>query len=228
MLSNKLKPICTGVFLVLEAVLYGFILTTGGQTLVTCEYLAIVLCFVFALLNFKKTTMLIVAGLAFTLGADYFLVVANPQQQLWGMVFFMGAQTMYAIFLQLRSRNRALLIGRIALIVLAEGIAWIVLGDKLDPLAAVSMYYYANLIMNLIVSFTMFRIEKLLSIGFVLFLLCDTVIGLQVACGGYLAIDPNSLLYRIIFMPFHLSWFFYLPSQVLIALRAARNVSAKG
>lgn len=228
MLSNKLKPICTGVFLVLEAVLYGFILTTGGQTLVTCEYLAIVLCFVFALLTCKKTTMLIVAGLAFTLGADYFLVVANPQQQLWGMVFFMGAQTMYAIFLQLRSRNRALLIGRIALIVLAEGIAWIVLGDKLDPLAAVSMYYYANLIMNLIVSFTMFRIEKLLSIGFVLFLLCDTVIGLQVACGGYLAIDPNSLLYRIIFMPFHLSWFFYLPSQVLIALRAARNVSTKG
>ena len=225
MLRNKPKYICTAIFLVLEAVLYWFILTTGGQTLVTCEYLAIILCFVFALLTCRKDTVFVLAGLAFTLGADYCLVVANPTQQLNGMLFFMGTQTMYAIFLHLRSHNKILLILRLALVMLAEGIAWIVLGDKLDPLAAVSMYYYANLIMNLIEAFTMFRKEKLLSIGFVLFLLCDTVIGLQVACGGYLAIAQSSLLYQIIFMPFHLSWFFYLPSQVLIALRAGITVS---
>ena len=227
MLRDKIRIVSTGVFLVLAAILYWFILTTSGQTLVTCEYLAIVLCFAYALLNCSKKTLLIVAGLAFTLGADYCLVVANPIRQLWGMVFFMGAQTMYAIFLQGRSRSKVLLIVRIALVVLAEAIAWIVLGDKLDPLAAVSMYYYANLIMNLIESLTMFRNEKLLSIGFVLFLLCDTVIGLQVACGGYLAINEASVLYQIIFMPFHLSWFFYLPSQVMIALRAARSSDTK-
>ena len=228
MLRNKPQYICTALFLVLEAVLYYFILTTGGQTLVTCEYLAIILCFVFALLTCRKSTLWILAGLAFTLGADYCLVVADPIQQLWGMVFFMGTQTMYAIYLQLHSRNRVLLIVRISLVVLAEAIAWIVLKDNLDPLAAVSMYYYANLIMNLIEALTMFRREKLLSIGFVLFLLCDTVIGLQVACGGYLAIEQTSLLYQIIFMPFHLSWFFYLPSQVLIALSAGRDTSAWG
>lgn len=228
MVRNKLHFACTALFLVLEAVLYWFILTTGGQTLVTCEYLAIILCFVYALVCCRKATLLIVGGLAFTLGADYCLVVANPVQQLWGMVFFMGAQTMYAIYLQMHSRNKSLLIIRVALVVLAEGIAWLVLGDNLDPLAAVSMYYYANLIMNLIEAFTMFRTEKLLSIGFVLFLLCDTVIGLQVACGGYLPIDENSLLYQIIFMPFHLSWFFYLPSQVLIALKAGQQKSTKG
>jgi len=72
----------------------------------------------------------------------------------------------------------------------------------------------------------MFRQEKLLSIGFVLFLMCDTVIGLQVACSGYLPIEETFLLYQIIFMPFHLSWFFYLPSQVLIALSAGKRGSA--
>jgi uncharacterized membrane protein YhhN len=194
--------------------------------LVTSQYLAIILCFVYAALNYKKDSLLILAGLAFTLGADYCLVVAQPMQQLWGMVFFMGTQTMYAIYLQLKSRNKILLIIRIALVVLAEGIALIVLGEKLDPLAAVSMYYYANLIMNLVEAFTMFRAEKQMSIGLLLFLLCDTVIGLQVACGGYLPIAKESWLYQLIFMPFNLSWFFYLPSQVLIALSAARKPSA--
>ena len=223
MIHGKAKQVTVACFLFIQSILYYFILTTGGQTLVTCEYLAIILCFLFALLTCRKSTLWILAGLAFTLGADYCLVVASPAQQLGGMLFFMGAQTMYAIYLHLQSRNMLLLWIRIGLVMLSEGIAWIVLGDKLDPLAAVSMYYYANLIMNLIESFTMFRKEKLLSIGFILFLLCDTVIGLQVACGGYLAIEQTSLLYQIIFMPFHLSWFFYLPSQVLIALRAGNH-----
>ena len=39
----------------------------------------------------------------------------------------------------------------------------------------------------------------------------------------YLPIRESSLLYRILFMPFPLSWFFYLPSQVLIALSASRS-----
>ena len=223
----KKNNIITGVFLALETVLYYFILTTGGQTLITSQYLSIILCFLYAALVCKKDTLLILAGLAFTLGADYCLVVAKPIQQLYGMLFFMGTQTMYAIYLHLKSRNKVLLIIRIALVVLAESIALIVLGEKLDPLAAVSMYYYANLIMNLVEAFTMFRGEKLLSIGFVLFLLCDTVIGLQVASGGYLPIPKDSWLYQLLFTPFPLSWFFYLPSQVLIALSACRKPESK-
>lgn len=222
----KKQAIYTAVFLVLEAVLYWLILTTGGQTLIACQYLSIILCFIFAALTCRKDALLLLAGLAFTLGADYCLVVAKPIQQLYGMLFFMGTQTMYAIYLQLKNRNKVLLIARIALVVLAEIVAWIVLGDQLDPLAAVSMYYYANLIMNLVEAFTMFRTEKLLSIGFVLFLLCDTVIGLQVASAGYLPIGEHTLLHQILFLPFPLAWFFYLPSQVLIALRASKTPSA--
>jgi hypothetical protein len=33
----------------------------------------------------------------------------------------------------------------------------------------------------------------------------------------------GSILHKILFMDFHLSWFFYLPSQVLIALQAGQK-----
>jgi hypothetical protein len=49
------------------------------------------------------------------------------------------------------------------------------------------------------------------------------VIGLQVAAQGYLPIEEGTLLHRILFMNFNLSWFFYLPSQVLIALTSTKS-----
>lgn len=223
MLQKTPKTIAMVFFLLIEAILYYFLLTSSGNVQSTTMYLSIILCFVFAALTCKKDTLLILAGLAFTLGADYCLVVAKPIEQLNGMLFFMGTQTMYAIYLQLKSKNKLLLIIRIALVVLAEAVAWFVLGDKLDPLAAVSMYYYANLIMNMVEAFMLFSQERLLGIGFVLFLLCDTVIGLQVAAGGYLPIEAGSILHTIIFPPFNLAWVFYLPSQVLIALSAGKK-----
>ena len=60
--------------------------------------------------------------------------------------------------------------------------------------------------------------NKLFPIGLVLFLLCDTIIGLQMATGVYLPISEHSVIYKIIFTDFNLAWFFYLPSQVCIAL----------
>lgn len=217
------RNLLTISFLAAECVLYYFILTAGGDTQKWCMYSSIVLCFLYALLHLKTASLLMLGSLACTLGADFCLVVYTPQQQLWGMVFFLGAQTLYAIHLHKASRNKPLLIARLALTVLSEIITVIVLQDKTDPLALVSIAYYANLIMNLIEAFTLFSENKLLPIGFLLFILCDTVIGLQVAAGGYLPISESSLLYRILFMPFPLSWFFYLPSQVLIALSASRS-----
>ena len=67
------------------------------------------------------------------------------------------------------------------------------------------------------------RGNLLVGSSYVSILLCDTVIGLQVAAGGYLPIGEGSLLHKIIFMDFFLSWFFYLPSQILIALSATRR-----
>lgn len=213
-------------FLIVEAFLYGIILTSGGDLLVYSCFSSIVICFVHALIHLKQGDKFLIVGLACTVMADLCLVVWSPVQRLWGMVFFLAAQSLYAIRLHRQIRSNALLIIRISLTVVALAVTVIVLKEATDALALVSLCYYANLIMNIVTAFADFRSNKLLSIGFALFLLCDTVIGLQVACGGYLPIEDGSLLHQIIFMPFNLAWFFYLPSQVLISL-SAKNTASK-
>lgn len=215
------RRVFTGIFLLLEAVLYYLILTTGGKMLVVSSYLSILLCFCFALVNWGD--QLIIAALACTCMADLFLVVWQPQQQLWGMVWFLCAQCLYAVKLQRLSHSKILGGIRVGLTLIGALVTVIVLREKTDALAVISVCYYANLIMNILQSLENFKKTPLLAVGFVLFLLCDTVIGLQVAAGGYLPIAEGSLLYRIIFMDFFLSWFFYLPSQVLIALSSRKK-----
>lgn len=208
----------TGVFLLIQTVLYILILAVPAAPLAACCYLSIAVCFVFALLLRRPSTGLFIAALACTLCADFFLVVMDPIQRLWGMIFFLGAQLLYALALHRQRPIRWLTLLRLGMTALAATIAIAVLGKETDLLAVVSVCYYANLIVNIIAAFSQWPQSKLLPIGFVLFLLCDTVIGLQAASGGYLPIPENSWLYHLVFSDFNLAWFFYLPSQVLIVL----------
>ena len=219
-MNTLLKKILTAVFLCIEAVLYYFVLTGSGMTFTVTAYTGIILCFAFALIMGIRQDWLMVAGLACTVGADYCLVICDPIQQFWGMVFFLGAQIFYAISLYRKRKNNVLLGIRIGLSVIALVVAFVVLKENVDPLALISVCYYANLIMNMVTAFTQWDKCKLLPIGFVLFILCDTIIGLQVASGGYLPIPKDSALYSFLFSGFNTSWMFYLPSQVLIALSA--------
>lgn len=221
-MKKRIDPILTVAFLLAELILYILLLTAGGTVAVVSSYISIVLCFLYALWNIRKENVLLICGLACTVAADYFLVVCSPREQLWGMIFFLGAQTLYAVRLHLSSRNRMLLIIRAGLILCAEAVTVLVLKDKTDALAVVSICYYVNLIMNTLEAFTLFGKNKLLPIGFVLFILCDTVIGLQVASGAYLPIGEDSLIHQIIFVDFNLAWLFYLPSQVLISLSSRK------
>ena len=220
---SKNKPIITCLFLLLELIAYYFILTAGGDLLVYSSFGAIAVCFLHVLAHINTCDKWILGGLACTVGADFCLVICTPIQQLWGMLFFLTAQSLYAARLHLADRRRPLLWVRLGLIAIALSVTVLVLQENTDALALVSLCYYANLIFNIVMTFLQFKSDKLFPIALVLFLLCDTVIGLQVACGGYLPITEGSLLYRIIFMPFNLSWFFYLPSQVLISLRGAKR-----
>lgn len=209
------------VFLIAELVLYGIILTAGGTLLVASEFLSIVLCFLYAISSGKQGSPLLMAGLGCTVAADFCLVICDPVQRLWGMVFFLAAQFLYAIRLHSAGKNNALMIIRVIVTAIAVAITVVVLGDNTDALAIISLCYYANLIMNIVAAYSRFSKDAFLFFALVLFILCDTVIGLQVASGSYFPIGENSFLYRLIFMDFNLAWFFYLPSQVLIAWTCA-------
>jgi hypothetical protein len=211
------------LFLLVEAVLYYLILTTGGNTLRWSSYISIIICFLYALIGVNQINWLLVAGLGFTVCADYCLVICDPIQQLWGMVFFLCTQTLYCAYLHSGKINKVTLTIRFGLAILAEIICVLILREKTDPLAMVSILYYVYLIMNIVDSFLCQRASRLLPVAFILFVLCDTVIGLQVASAGYLPIAEGSALHKIIFSGFNLSWFFYLPSQVSIALSTRKK-----
>ena len=139
------------------------------------------------------------------------------------MVFFLLVQFLYAAKLFENNKSKGLLIARMAATVISPIIVFLVIGNKTDALSVISICYYINLIFNIISAFSSFKKNRVFAIALALFLLCDTVVGLQVAAGAYLPIAEGSIIHKIIFSGFNLSWFFYLPSQVLISLTSLKN-----
>ena len=139
MKTTRKTDFITAVFLLFEAILYGIIHAASGTAVVVAMFSSIVLCFVYALVRGVKRAPLIVGALACTVCADFFLVVCEPIEQLWGMVFFLGAQTLYAIHLYRADRGRVLLFVRVGLVVAAVVVAFVVLREQTDALALVSM-----------------------------------------------------------------------------------------
>jgi len=209
-------------FLVVEAALYYVVMAKSGTVVWVSQFSSVVFCFAFSLLGVKEKNCFIPLGLAFTVVADYFLVAHHPQLRLWGMLFFLGTQCVYAVLLHKENTGKGFLWFRVGLCTLSLVVCLGVLGSGADALAIVSLGYYANLLTNILMAFCRFGKRRLFAVGLVLFLLCDTVVGLQVAGEGYLPIEEGSFLYRVIFPSFNLPWLFYLPSQVLIALSAVK------
>ena len=220
--TNRIHKIKLFGFIFIESILYLLIMAINNKW---CMFASIALCLIYSITCVKKEVHFITAALSFTLIADFFLVLCSEQQRLWGMIFFLGAQTMYAIHLQTKRFRWSLLWIRISLSAIALLITILVLKDSADALALISLCYYANLVMNIIEGFTQFSCNRLFPIGLVLFLLCDTVIGLQMMASTYIPISDTSVLYSILYPGFNLAWFFYLPSQVLLAISGGCNIS---
>ncbi|MBR5452073.1 MAG: hypothetical protein IKV36_03660 [Clostridia bacterium] len=217
------KKIMTAVFILASLVLYFFVLTAYGNLLVISEFSAISVCFLFVLVNSFANDKLLTYGMFFTLCADFCLVICNPIEQIKGVVFFLIVQALYGVKLYQNNKSKGLLIARIIATAVAPIIVFSVLGNKTDVLSCISVCYYVNLIFNIISAFTSFKKNPVFVIALLLFLLCDTVVGLGVAAGTYLPIAEGSFIHKIIFSGINLAWLFYLPSQVLISLTSLKN-----
>ena len=213
----------TVAFLIIELALGVCQQISFGGKFSLWAYGSVILAALFCALLFEPSLpyFFTQAALLLTVCADYFLVWREEQQKLPAMVFFLGAQIFY--FLRLytqdegRTRRRVHLLARAGVSLVALLLTLLVLGEGADALALVSMLYYANLLMNLVWSSIYIRKHWLLSIGFLCFLLCDTLIGLSLL-DGYLPIKEEGLLYAVLHPGFNLVWAFYLPSQVCLAL----------
>ena len=221
--ANKWLLIATGAFLSIEALL-GFLLQTAhGRAVAIYSYASILLACTFcAVLALKSRAYLFTQlGLLFTVGADFFLVYLPVARQLPAMLLFSLAQLCYFARLiaddSRQNRRRVHVFCRVGVCLLVLLITALVLGSSTDALALVSMFYYANLALNIIFALLLTERPPLFAVALVLFLCCDTLIGLSFL-NAYFSIPESSFIYRLIHPGFNLAWAFYLPSQALIAI----------
>ncbi len=221
--NKKLLVILSAAFLTVEAVLGVLLQTSQHLTPINLRYTAVVLACLFFILFAEKSLSFLFTMLALlcTVGADYFLVYSEEIQQLPAMLFFSVTQTAYflRLYFEDKSKTRRLvhLICRAVLSLVAVVVTFGVLQSSADAVAVVSMFYYVNLILNIIFAFVNFEKPGVFAIGLLLFALCDTVIGLSLI-NTYLPLSEDSFIYKLINPGFDLAWAFYLPSQALLAV----------
>ena len=223
-IKNKFLRVAVVILFVAVEMTLGVLLQTApGRTADVCRLGSVILCCLFCLLFMSRSRAYLLTQLAMicTVCADYLLVWVQPRAQLPAMLFFLVVQFSYATRLScsdpLRPRRRVqwctvVVLGTVVLL-----FTRLILGPNTDTLAQVSMLYYTVLVANVLFATIRIRSNPLLAIGLVLFLCCDTVIGLHMM-GGYLPMRTDYALYRAVRPGFDLAWAFYLPSQVFITL----------
>jgi len=141
-----------------------------------------------------------------------------------GVIFFMGTQMCYFLYLlagespRIRKIN---ILSRLIISFILVGVAFCVLGDLTDILSIVSVLYYGNLVINMVFAFAQYKKSPLFAIGLLLFSFCDLCIGLDMLFNYYLELPVAADMF---YSDYHnLPWVFYQPSQTLIALSLTRK-----
>jgi len=229
-----MKPIWRKIilisWLVLELILYIFILFLPSPfPSGVLHFASIILAalFVFFHKTKNKAILWLKIGFVFTLIADYFLTLQRTNQ-LGGTVFFLLAQVSYALILAYinpTKMKQSIWIRAILLSILFL-VALFVVSGAFDALLIVALLYYGMLVSNAIIATLQFRLNPHLAIGLILYIGCDTLVGLSQSA-AYITIAQTSIWYYLLHFPIDLVWFFYLPSQVFIALSVMNFYSPK-
>ena len=214
--TNKSRIVAISVFFALQTVFLALVIITGKD-----YFLAVVSSMLFAFFSMQRSKSYVLTQIALvaTVCADVFLVVVEPMIQLPAMIFFSVTQICYflRIFFETKSHfeRKIHLILRASLSVIIIVVTIIFLKQNTDPLSLVSMFYYTNLVLNLVFAFIHFKKSPFMAIGLLLFLLCDTIIGFNIMADGYLS---GSFIEWInnLFSKANWAWIFYVPSQTLL------------
>ena len=204
----------TAAFLLAEGILYALFLSMDLTALrnqtVPVKYAGILLCLGFALLSCLKWRGdgLVPLALALTAGADWFLLVRNDRYAV-GIALFLCVQTVY--YLRLRRMGAGAAYPLRAGLALAAGLGLYAL-HMASPVNLLAGLYFSQLLSNTILAWTGKGLpHRIFAAGLTLFVGCDLCVGL------FNALPAASPLYSAVSVGM---WFFYLPSQVLIALSA--------
>lgn len=204
----------TAAFLAAEGALYAAFLaldlTGRGGLSVPVKYAGILLCLGFSLLICTrwKGDRLIPIALALTAGADWFLLVRNDHYAV-GIALFLCVQTAY--YLRLRRMGADSGWPLRSALALGAGLGLYAL-NLASPVNLLAGMYFSQLVSNTVLAWTVKgRPRRLFAVGLTLFVGCDLCVGL------FNALPAAAPLYPAVSVGM---WFFYLPSQTLIALSA--------
>lgn len=225
-MKNKKHKIILISFIVIEILLCILVQLTGGILNTIVSFGAVVIAFIYSFLNFNKPKQFITYGLFATVCADIFLVVLNPMKQSLAMIFFSITQICYFIHIfnnQDRKYKLINIVTRIVVVLIVFIITIIVLKENTDFLSLISMFYYANLIMNIIFSLLMIEKNYIFTLGLIFFACCDLLIGLSIMQDQYLPVKEGTIIYFLANPGFNLAWLFYVPSQTLISLYSKKQ-----
>ncbi len=200
--APSLPTIC---FLAAEGALYLAFLALDlfdlwGGTL-WLKYTGVLLCLLFSLLWGHPRLS---AALLFTAGADWFLLVLEDHL-LWGVALFCVVQILYALHLHRLGSPIAPLL-RMA--VAAAMLLLLIFLDTVTLLNILALLYFSQLLSNAVAAWRLPG-ARLFALGLSLFVCCDLCVGIR------FAFPLSPAVYPVISLGM---WFFYLPSQVLIAL----------
>ena len=164
-------------------------------------------------------------GLVGTVGADFFLVFILPdQKRVPGLIFFCMAQIAYFLRIYFEDQNRLRRKIHLALRGVASIAALIVtpvvLGSRMDAVALISVFYYANLICNVVFAFVNFRQSGVFAIALLAFILSDTLLGFQ-SLSSYFLIPRGSFIFYVVQVGKSIFYPLYILSQVLIPVSVA-------
>ena len=181
----------------------------GGVGSVPIKYTAIVLCFCLSVYGaLQGGEKLVTAALAFTLGADTFLLLLDAGY-LTGVLLFCVVQGLYLVRILRENGGHALWPLRLGLF--AGTLLLLKWLGLLSPVNGVAAFYFTNFLVNTVQSLSLpGRRMRVFSLGLALFLCCDLCVGAfnqpDMVSGGVYSFVQVGM------------WLFYLPAQVLITL----------
>ena len=226
--DNKFTYITLGIFFLFEIALGIIIQMVSGVYYGISTLTSVSLACVVVGIFYKRTDkhLLTLIALITTVCADLFLcgLISFHNDRVVAMVFFCVTQICYFLRIYINqeytSAKRIHLALRVALPAAAIIATLVVLKENANTLAIISMFYFANLLLNIIYGFIQFKRAPLFAIGLLCFALCDVLIGFAVL-DEFMTIPP--FIQAINDIELNLAWLFYVPSQTLIATDIAIN-----
>jgi len=180
------------------------------------KFIFIIVCFFIALASYflsrdKRSWAWLLAGLAFTVVADFFLVLHDAHVP--GVAIFCFTHVCYAMRAQRgdREHTRRFLLFTFTVVSVAAALLLV-----LDSIIALAGMYAALFLVNLCLNFKHRRVNRngtFVFVALVLFALCDVTVMLY-NVPRYMGVMP--VLMRL----YPLIWIFYLPAQAMLAISA--------